>query len=257
VLKLKNKNLILVVVYACIFLILASLIPPLRKPFLSALKFPLVVFNVFRRETGGIIFYHKNMALVQRLGKQTGLLRYRINSLTEASLENERLRKLLSLKEKAQFKVLAAGVIGRGADNWNSSVIINKGSDYGINNGMTVINYLGLVGKVAMAGNRESAVMLLDDANFAVSAIVQRSRQEGLVSGTMGNALLMRYLPKDADIRASDIIVTSGLSGFYPKGLLIGEVIDVGEEFSGLSKFALIKPAADLSALEEVLIIVR
>ena len=62
---------------------------------------------------------------------------------------------------------------------------------------------------------------------------------------------------EEADIRKSDIIVTSGLAGFYPKGLLIGEVIEVGEEFSGLSKFALIKPAADLSALEEVLVIVK
>lgn len=256
-LKLKNKNLILIVVYACLFIALASLVPIARKPLLNSFKIPLVIFNFFRREIGGIIFYHKNMLLGERLSKQAGLLRYKVNSLQEESLENQRLRGLLLLKEKIKFKVAAAGVIGRCADNWSSSIIIDKGSNNGVDSGMAVISYLGLVGRVARAQKTESVVILLNDANFAVSAIAQRSRQEGLVSGTMGSLLLMRYLPKEADILKSDVILTSGLAGFYPKGLLIGEVIEVGEEFSGLSKFALIKPAAELSALEEVLVIVK
>jgi rod shape-determining protein MreC len=98
--------------------------------------------------------------------------------------------------------------------------------------------------------------MLISDPNLGVSALVQRSRQEGLVSGTLGTYLTMRYLPKDADIKIQDVIVSSGLNEVYPKGLLIGTVIDIGKEFSGLSRFATIKPAIDLSNIEEVLIII-
>lgn len=98
--------------------------------------------------------------------------------------------------------------------------------------------------------------MLINDPDFGVSAVVQRSRQEGLVSGTLGNNLIMRYLPKDADIKVSDIIVTSGLTGKYIKGLLIGRVVEIGDEFSGLSRYCLIKPAVSLSNIEEVLIII-
>jgi rod shape-determining protein MreC len=86
---------------------------------------------------------------------------------------------------------------------------------------------------------------------------VQRSRQEGLVTGTLGGNLIMRYLPEEPDIQVSDTIITSGLNGFYPKGLLIGTVIDVGKEFSGLSHYALVKPEAKLSNIEEVLIIIQ
>jgi rod shape-determining protein MreC len=92
---------------------------------------------------------------------------------------------------------------------------------------------------------------------MAVSAIVQRSRQEGLISGTLGSSLIMRYLPKDCDIKVSDAIITSGLTENYPKGLLIGRVTDIGEEFSGLSRYAIVRPAVNLATIEEVLVIVR
>jgi rod shape-determining protein MreC len=99
--------------------------------------------------------------------------------------------------------------------------------------------------------------MLINDPNFGVSAIVQRSRQEGLISGTLGGSLIMKYLPKDADIQISDVIITSGLTPIYPKGLLIGKVLTLGEELSGLTRYAIIKPAVNLSNIEEVLIIIQ
>jgi rod shape-determining protein MreC len=65
----------------------------------------------------------------------------------------------------------------------------------------------------------------------------------------------MKYLPKDSDIKVGDMIVTSGLTPVYPKGLAIGTVINVGEEFSSLASYAVIKPAVDLAALEEILVV--
>jgi rod shape-determining protein MreC len=162
----------------------------------------------------------------------------------------------LSFKQKSAYKVIAARVVSRAADSWSCVLIIDKGRHQGIGRNMVVINYLGLVGRVAEAGQFSSKVMLMNDANFAVSGILQRSRQEGVVCGTMGQYLVMRYLPKECDVRVSDTVVTSGLTANYPKGLLVGTVIDVQEEFSGLSRLAIVKPAVDFSALEEVLVII-
>jgi rod shape-determining protein MreC len=208
------------------------------------------------REIRGIVFYHRNFAQNEILKKEIDFLKQKINALNEASLENKRLKETLSLKEKSPYKVIPARVIARSADSWSSVVIIDKGSYHGIKRGMAVINYLGLVGRVIESTDYTSKIMLINDSNLSISAIVQRTRQEGVISGTLGNSLIMRYLPKDCDIKVSDIIITSGFSQAYPKGLLIGAVIDVGEEFSGLSRYAIIRPAVNLSSIEEVLIVV-
>jgi rod shape-determining protein MreC len=205
---------------------------------------------------GGIIFYHRNLIQNERLRKEIDLLKEKFNTVNEVYLENRRLKNLLSFKQKSPHKVVAARVIGRSVDNWSSLVLIDKGNYHGIKRGFVAITYLGLVGRVVEAADSVSKVKLINDPSFGVSALVQRSRQEGLVSGTLGRSLIMKYLPKDSDIKASDIIITSGLTDNYPKGLLIGRVISIGEEFSGLSRYAIVKPAVDLSNIEEVLIII-
>lgn len=252
-----RRILIRVIVFTCLLLVVASLIPQLRSPLLNTLKYPLVILNLIRREIGGIVFYHRNFIQNEKLKKEQDFLKHKINSLNEVYLENKRLKNLLSFKEKSPYKVIAARVIARSPDNWSSTVIIDKGRYSGVKAGMVVITYLGLVGKVVETAESTSKIMLINDADFAVSAIIQRSRQEGLISGTLGSSLIMRYLPKDADIKVTDTIITSGLTRMYPKGLLIGKVMDLGEEFSGLSRYAVIKPAVDLSAVEEVLIIIQ
>ncbi len=255
--KFKNKNLIRSAVFSCLVLILASLIPNFRPPLLSTLKYPLALLNLIRREIGGIIFYHRNFIQNEKLNNELCFLKHKINALNEVNLENKRLKNLLSFKEKTPYKVIAARVIARSPDNWSSLIIIDKGGYNGIKRGMVVINYLGLVGRVVETTVSTSKIMLINDPDFAVSGIVQRSRQEGLVAGTLGSTLVMRYLPQGADIKVSDTIITSGLTAMYPKGLLIGKVVAVGEEFSGLSLYAVIKPVVNLSDIEEVLIIMR
>lgn len=254
--KFKKKNLIYFVVFLFLIISACSLIPALRIPAFNILKYPLGVLTLIQREAGGIIFYHRNMAQNERLNKEAGLLRHNLNAANEIYLENKRLKSLLSLKQESPYKVIAAKVIGRSADNWSSLVIINKGSASGIKRGLVVINYLGLVGRIVEVTDATSRIMLISDPNCAVSAMVQRNRQEGLVSGTLGRSLIMKYLSRESDIQAGDAIITSGLTDAYPKGLLIGTVVSIGEEFSGLSRYAIIKPAAGLSSLEEVLIIV-
>lgn len=250
----KNLNILVVVFVVVLF---SSLIPPVRNPLVNTLKYPLKIFSFIGYELKGIIFYHRNLKENEKLKKEAGLLRQNINTLNEVSLENNRLRKMLSFKESAGFKVIAAKIIGYSPDNWSSIIIIDKGLANGIKRGYAVISYSGLAGRVVECSDSTSKIMLINDSNFGVSAIIQRSRQEGLVAGALGNSLIMKYLPKDCDIKVSDVVLTSGLTDNYPKGLIIGTVTDVGDEFSGLSRYANIKPVVNLSSIEEILVIIN
>lgn len=255
--KFKNKNIIYAASFASLLVLFSFLVPPLRKPALDILEFPLKLLTLIRREIGGFIFYHRNYIQNERLKKDVDLFKNNLNTETEIHLENKRLKELLSLKQQSSYKVIAARVIGRGADSWSSIIIIDKGQNNGIKRGFVVISYLGLVGRVIETGGSTSKIMLINASQMGISSIVQRNRQEGLVSGSMGSYLVMKYLSKDSDIEISDTVITSGLTDVYPKGLIIGKVVDVGDEFSGLSRFAIIKPAVNLSSIEEVLIIVQ
>lgn len=255
-LKFRKKSLFYFLAAVILVSVISGLIPALRIPLLNTLKYPLNLFTLTGRELGGIVFYHRNLLQNERLKKEIGLLRNKLNALNEIYLENNRLRALLSFKQKTPYKVIAARVIARSPDNWSSIIIVDKGQFNGIKRGCVVINYLGLAGRVIETTKSTSKIMLINDPDFGVSAIIQRSRQEGLVTGTLGNSLIMKYLTQDSDVKVSDSVITSGLTSSYPKGLVIGAVTAVGEEFSGLSHYAIIRPAVDLSNLEEVLIIV-
>lgn len=254
--KLKKKNLILAVVSVSFLFFLSFFIPVIRPHALNVFKYPLGALSLLRREITGAIFYHRNYIQNEKLKQQIDFLKERLNNVNEIYLQNKRLQTLLSLKENSSYKFIAARVIGRDSSNWSTAIIIDKGRNNGIKKDFVCVNFLGLVGKIAEAGNNTSKILLINDPNFGVSAIVQRSRQEGLVSGSLGGSLIMKYLSRESDIKISDIIVTSGLTSNYPKGLLIGRAVDVGDELSGLSRYAVIKSSVDLSALEEVFIII-
>ena len=209
-----------------------------------------------RKEFEGIVFYRRNYRQKRQLKEENDLLKNKLVAAQEVYQENKRLKQLLSLKRNSPYKVIAVNVIGRDPSNWSSVVIIDKGGNSNIKKGNVAVNFLGLVGKVIEAGVSTSKVMLVNDPNFAVSALVQRTRQEGAVSGSLGGVLTMKYLTKDSDVKVNDSVVTSGLSEAYPKGLLIGTVVQTGDELSGLSRFAVIKPGVDPSNIEEFLVII-
>lgn len=255
--KFKKKFLAFSSIVIGLLLVICVLIPSLRPFFLNALKQPLKLAVFCRRELGGIVSYHRNLTQNERLRKEVDLLRNRLSTGLEVYLENERLKNLLSLKQASPYRLMAARVIGRSPDNWSCSIIIDKGKNSGIRDGMAAVNFLGLVGRVIEAGKYTSKILLLNDPGLGVSGLIQRSRQEGLVCGTLGAHLLMKYLPEESDIKVQDAVITSGLNSAYPKGLLIGKVIDIGKEFSGIGRFAIIKPAVNMSNIEEVLIIIE
>jgi len=257
VFKAKKKTLIFSASFCSLLILTSLLIPALRAPLLISLKQPLRLFTWIEREIGAIIFYHRNYTENEKLKKENDLLKNKLNAQQEIFQENVRLNDLLSFKKQSPDKLIACHVIGRATDSWASSIIIDKGRNSGIRRGMAVMTYLGLIGRVSEAYEFTSKILLINDPNLSVSALVQRSRQEGLVSGTLGSHLIMRYLPQESDIKINDTIISSGLNEIYPKGLLIGSVIEIGREYSGLSSFAIIKPAVNLFSVEEVLVIVQ
>lgn len=232
-------------------------IPALRNPSTDLLELPLKFFDFLDREFKAVISYRHNFFENKKLSQAMASLRQRLVELDELSLENQRLRDLLEFKKGSPHSLITARVIARDPSSWSSVVVIDKGKKDQIVPNLAVITSAGLVGRIVEVGNSTSKVILLNNLNFAVSAIVQRSRQEGLVTGTLENRLVMRYLPSDSDLKPGDILLSSGLTKIFPKGLLIGKVAEIEKEFSGLSLFCLIEPAVDLRRLEEVLVILK
>lgn len=254
--KLPRKTLINLVFVLCAVLLASNFLSCFKNPAQKIFKPQFSFLGLVKREISGIIFYHRNMIQAEKLQNDIDSLRLRLFDLRETTQENIRFKNLLNFKQKSPLQLVAARVIGRSLDSWSSSVIIDKGRYNGIRSGMAVISPQGLVGSIIECLDNTSKVLLINDPNQGISSIVQRSRQEGLVSGTLGSNLIMRYLPDDAQIKVGDIIITSELSQVYPKGLLVGRVVNTGREFSGLNRYALVRPIVDLASIEEVLVII-
>jgi len=175
--------------------------------------------------------------------------------LQETARAAARLQEFLELKKNAAYHLLAASVIGRDPTNWYRTLMINKGSREGIAVDMGVITPSGVVGRVIKTGPAVSQVLLMTDRNSTVAALTQRSRDEGLVEGTEKGLARIKYLSLLADVKEGDLVLTSGLTGSFPKGLPIGTIGRVTKKELDLFKEAEVIPGMDFSTIEEVLVV--
>jgi len=192
-----------------------------------------------------------------RLRREVGLLREENGRLLPAGEENARLRALLAFKQQQPYETIAARVIGRDPSDWFSTVVVDRGTAAGIRRNDAVLTSDGLVGHVIEAGPSWTRVVLLPDPRSAVGVVVVRSREAGVAEGQGQPALRVKYLSRTADVQPGDEVVTSGLGEIYPRGLVVGTVTGVSRAAGDLFEDAIVRPAADLAHLEEVLIIVR
>ena len=190
-----------------------------------------------------------------KLKTKVKILEARLAGMKELSLENERLKRLLIFRGRTAYKTIPAQVIGHDPSNWANIVYIDKGRNDGITPKMAITTDEGLAGKVMEAGEFLSRVMLINDPDSRIAVLVQRSREQALLCGTLSKRCRMIYISPDADVKPGDLVVTLGSGKTFPKGLLIGRIVDVFEDMGGLYRSAIIKPAADLQRLEEVLCI--
>jgi rod shape-determining protein MreC len=191
----------------------------------------------------------------RQLRRDLGLLQKQNADLRESAVAAQRLSGLLEFKEQFVPQTVAARVIGRDSTNWYSGVILNKGDRDGIRPEMGVMTPAGVVGRVVKTGPFSSMVLLVSDPHNAITGIIQRSRDEGIVEGTSQGRARIKYLPLLATVRVGDTVVTSGLTGGFPRGIVMGAVLSIQKEEGELFQSAEITPEADLSKLEEVLVI--
>jgi rod shape-determining protein MreC len=163
------------------------------------------------------------------------------------------LERMLELRDSLSLKTTAAEIIGAGATPDFRTVTIDKGVMQGLGSDMAVIAPAGVVGRVVMPSARASKVQLLIDRNAAAGALIERSRAQGVVVGSGDSRLRMDYVSEVADVVVGDVVVTSGIDGIFPKGLMIGRV--EGIDKSGGARQIYVTPAVDFSSLEEVLVV--
>jgi rod shape-determining protein MreC len=198
------------------------------------------------------------------LREENGRLKEKIETLEREKQRDEemvaastRLADLLKLKQTIDDPVAAAQVIGVDPTGWFRAVIVNKGNIDGVRVDMPVVSARGVVGRIVSVSPHYAKVLLIIDQNSAVDILVQRSRDRGMVKGMFTDVCRVDYLVSTSDAVAGDVVITSGLGGVFPKGLLVGQVTSVDETPGELFKEVLVKPAVDFSRLEEVLILLR
>ncbi|MCG6538231.1 MAG: rod shape-determining protein MreC, partial [Syntrophales bacterium LBB04] len=192
----------------------------------------------------------------ERLKRDNALLIQEINRYREGYLENIRLQKLLALKERTNHHTIAAMVIGRDQTSIVKTILINKGTSHGLRLDLPVIADQGVVGRIVETSAHVSRVLLLIDENSNTDALIQENRIQGILQGAASLGCSLKYVPKSETVSVGNTVVTSGLSGLFPKGLLLGVVKNVEKTDSGLFQQIDVAPFVDFSRLEEVMVIV-
>lgn len=179
------------------------------------------------------------------------------NRLREEVSLNSRLKEVLKYREGAEFKTIAASVTGYHADRWTRTVNIDKGAKDGVGKDLAVITPLGVLGMVIEVNGHTSKVLLDTDTRSNIDVIIQRTRVRGVVEGSGGNTLVLKYIQQEQtdDVRIGDTLLTSGLTGFFPKGLVIGEVSKIEQSPDSFFKNIEVRPVADINNVEEVLVV--
>lgn len=191
----------------------------------------------------------------QRLKEEVaGLRRDKVNLLSQEH-ENRRLRRLLDIKSQSEFPSLAAQVIGEDAVGWYRTFLVNRGAEDGVIPGMAVTSADGLLGRIVTTSASVSKVMLITDPGFSADCRVTRTRDRGILTGYLDRQCILRYLDLKAQVRPEDLVITSGLGGIFPRGILVGKVDLVRRDSQGLFLEALVVPAANFSEIEEAMVI--
>ena len=211
--------------------------------------------------------YYSYMFRYEALSAENEALREQIASMEDqarradsVARENQRLRQALNLTSHHEdYKLVDAYIIAWSSTDWSSTVTINKGTDAGIDLDMCAITANGeVVGLVTEVGENFAVGKTVLDSSLEISATIASSGYRGMVQGgyTDGrkDLLYMDYLPSSAIIRNNDQVVTSG-STVYPRNLIMGHIVDAGFDETGVAKYAILEPAADLGRLEQLFIL--
>ncbi len=191
----------------------------------------------------------------RRLRKENHLLENQLVQYREGSLEALRLRKILKIKEQFDITPVIAEVIDREQSPVFKSVLIGKGTAHGLMVGFPVLNDQGIVGRITESSWHISRIMLIVDVNSNVSVLIQRNRAHGVLQGAGAAGCRLKYIPKTEEVKVGDAVISSGLGGIFPKGILLGVVAAVDKKEGGFFQRIDVQPSVDFGKLEEVAVL--
>jgi len=262
----KNKPLVITIILIIVLVVLlfatsgsvsgskTSLFGEMIKPFQSGLyKTTTAVGDFFTRLFSSSDITKENAAMAVKIEE----LEAQLADYNNLASENERLKELLNVKDSyTDYDILTAQVIGNTPGAWFSEFTINAGTNDGIEPNMIVLMDGGLLGRVLSCSHSYSKVISLIDSTSGVPALVERTRDTGVIKPSISEEgmLEMSYITTDADVVPGDKIVTSGLGGIYPKGIAIGQVVEVANDSSSDMK-VIVQSNIDLAHVEEVVVI--
>jgi rod shape-determining protein MreC len=227
-----------------------EVIGPMQKVISRTLSY---TGSLKRRYVGLLDVREENEQLRQELLQyKTANVKYK-----EALATNIRLQKLLEMKEALPPPTLTAEIVGKDPSLWFRTLTINRGTSDGVQKGMPVVTVEGIVGQVLTSSPNYSKVLLATDPNSAVDVITQKTRVHGIAKGMGRDAFNLNYVLQSAVVEKGDFVLTSGLGGVFPKGLMVGTVSAVTKSRRGMFQKIEIEPAVDFSQLEYLIIIMK
>lgn len=192
---------------------------------------------------------------IHEIDLQLVAARTQIQQLSGQAAETERLRVLLDFKNHLPFQAVATEVIAASPGESSNAVFIDKGTDSGLSADLAVVTPAGIVGKIIAVFPHTAQVLLVTDPSSGVGCFLERSRVQGVLKGGRQNLCQLHYIMNEEPVSVGEVVLTSGLDQVYPKGLVVGTVLQTGA--GNIYKDIVVRPAAALNRLESVLVILK
>ncbi len=175
----------------------------------------------------------------------------------EALVASGHLQRIAAMRDEFEVPMLPSAIVGLDVSPWFRALLVDRGASHGVRAGNPVITGEGVVGLVTKTSPHAAKTMLLLDRQSTIDSVVQRSRARGMVRGQGTDRLAFEFVVRGADVAIGDVVITSGLGGVYPKGLRIGEVVEVADAGGSLIQVATLQPSVDFGKLEQVFVMLR
>ena len=198
--------------------------------------------------------------LLRKQKKTISLLKIKISSLENQNKNTSKLKNLLNLKENIRYKTISANVIGRSPDNWHKQIIIDKGRDFKIKPGDSVISEKGIIGQIIEADKNTSTIQLISDPSYRLGCRIKKRNILGILSGKTNSVSLLEFIPIGSKVKAGDLVEASGIASgglapSYPPGQPVGRISKISRKKNKASDLYIeVKLSENLNSLSDVLI---
>lgn len=269
---MKNKSGIIGIIITIVILVIVVIVSNISTDNLSSIEGALG--KIFMPVQNGIVYLKNKISgneqelsdidtlknENQNLRNENSKLQEQLRELEILKSENNTLKEYVNLKEKySDYTTVPAYVIQRSISNYEKIIVINIGSKDGLAVGMPVISESGLVGHVISVTNSTAKVQTIIDTSSSVSASIANVQDSVILKGSLSNSEILKatYIPTDSTILQGDSVVTSGLGGIYPKGILVGTVKNIVNTRNEADRYAEVEVSTDFTRLETVLVITK